>query len=636
MTSMSSRIGLRATLVLVTGVATAAVIALGAWLTTRYFERTLLDVAEEATVLDIQEIRGVLEETMISEDRRALPRLVHDIAQAPGIVWVGVADAHGVVKLSNDPRRELSRLPEDSVEYGQLLEWRKSGAPAAAVVSRRGPGPMRTIAPLVNGAACQRCHVSSSKVNGLLIIDRSLAPLHAKIQAGRRRVLIGGALGLALIMGIAGIFIERTVLRRLERLRMTTRRFGAGFLDARAELDGTDELGDLAGTFNETAQRLESTLMALAAQRRQLEEIVNGIGDGIVLLDLQGRVLTVNHACAERLGGAPPPPGTRYRDVLRAARLDIPADATLPAERALISGALEKNVVRSRDGARVEELYAQPLRSAHGEVVGAIEVWRDITEREQLEAGLEQSERLASLGVLASSVAHEVGNPLASIITAVDGLLSRLDPGPGAGVGTTADEMRDYLEIVRKQVFRCRTVTERLLGFARVPGGTDAVIDVTSAAREVVSLLAPQARSQGVTCEVVGPTPALACTPPMVVEQVFLNLALNALKAMPAGGRLRIVVALEQGAVIAAFSDTGHGVPAQVRERLFQPFYRAAPDGSGTGLGLFMSRMLVARAGGSIVLEDRPGAGATFTVHLRAGTSPALHAPALRERGLVS
>jgi two-component system, NtrC family, sensor kinase len=258
--------------------------------------------------------------------------------------------------------------------------------------------------------------------------------------------------------------------------------------------------------------------------------------------------------------------------------------------------------------------------------VAVIEVWRDITDRRELEAGLEQSERLAALGVLASSVAHEVGNPLAAILTAVDGLLARL-----AGESSASPaEIRDYLEIVRKQVFRCHTVTERLLGFARLPTGGDAVIDVASAAREVLTLVGPEARVQRVECEVRAPSPVLAMAPPMLVEQVFLNLVLNALKAMPSGGRLRVDVTGGGGAVAVSFSDTGPGIPKEIGKHLFQPFRRARQDRGGTGLGLFISQALMARAGGAIEVESHPGAGTTFVVRLR--QAPEAGTPSLADR----
>ena len=361
------------------------------------------------------------------------------------------------------------------------------------------------------------------------------------------------------------------------------------------------------------ASRLETAMNGLAANRRQLDQLVNGIADGVLLLDLDGRVVTANRAFGARVPGDRPLAGTPYRDVLRAAGVDDGAGEP-PAERALASGGLEKSVLSAGGGERFEELYAQPLLDPEGRATAVIEVWRDVTDRKRLEASVEQSERLAALGVLASSVAHEVGNPLASIVTAVDGLLGRL-PRPASGA---PDEVRDYLELVRRQVFRCRSATERLLGFARVPsGGQDAVVDVARAAREVATLIEPQAEAQGVGLQVRAEGAVLALAPDMVVEQVLLNLVLNALKAMPSGGTLGVEVAGEGHAVRVAVADTGAGVPAEMARHLFQPFRTSRRDGRGTGLGLFISQTLVEKSGGRIEVESEPGRGAVFRVHLR-------------------
>ncbi len=621
------RLRLRQKLVLALVGATAVVFALNSWQTIRYFDSAILDATREASITDGNEIRGVLEEQMLSEDRKALVRLVDVVGQAPGVSWVGIFDVHGTAKVSSDPGHRLYRLPEDSLEQERLDGWRDGAELRTVAVFPDGKHVLRTLSPLPNGKACQRCHSTSSRVNGMLIVDRSLAPLRSTIAVSERRLMAGGAVLLVLLLGIMGLAVEGTVLLRLERLRAATRSLGSGDLAARARDSSSDELGDLARDFDDMAQRLESAMHAVASQRRQLEELVNGIADGIVLVDLEGRVLALNRALAGRLRGEPPRPGDAYRDLVRAAGLDVVDGALLPAERVRTSGALEKEVLPVAGGERVEELYAQPLRAPDGAAVAVIEVWRDITDRRELEAGLEQSERLASLGVLASSVAHEVRNPLASIITAVDGLLARLAEG-STGSAQSSQEIREYLEIVRKQVFRCHAVTERLLGFARLPGGGDAVIDVANAAREVLALVRAEARAQKVQCEVRAPGPVLATAPAMVVEQVFLNLVLNALKAMPGGGTLLVEVTGDDTRISVSFSDTGPGIPEGVARRLFQPFRRARQDRSGTGLGLFISQTLVARAGGTIDVDSRPGQGTTFVVRLRRARASAAPEPA--------
>jgi two-component system NtrC family sensor kinase len=487
------RLRLRTKLGFVAGTATALVIALTAYLTGRAFQRTLLDMVAESSALEGEQLRAALEAQMVSGDAAALERLVREMGSTPGIASIAVLDDAGRVRVSSEPGAVGRVVPFDSPEMSRLLAP-PDRAGSESIVSR-DRGVVRTLTAIPNRPACHACHGSERALNGMLVVDRSPAPLQRAAATSTIHVAIAGSAALAALLVSLGFAVRHIVLLRVARLRAATRRLGEGDLSARAD-DGTgDELGDLARDFDAMAARLQ----------------------------------------------------------------------------------------------------------------------RDFSERKALEAGLEQSERLAALGVLASSVAHEVGNPLASIITAVDGLLARLDEPQGAAV----PEMREYLEIVRKQVFRCRTVTERLLGFARIPSSEPVRVDAAAAAREVLQLVAAEARRQRVELRprLADEAPALAAD--LLLEQVFLNLTLNALRAMPQGGVLTVEARVEADAVRVTFADTGPGIPEAIRRHLFEPFRTSRASAAGTGLGLFISQALVTRCGGMIEVESTPGAGAAFTVRLR-------------------
>ncbi|MHB8876850.1 MAG: sensor histidine kinase [Myxococcaceae bacterium] len=591
-------------------------------LTVQFFRRKLLEVVTAASASQSEALRVVLEEQMISGDRKLLRRLVSDIGRSPSIAWIGLVDSTGRIQISSDPA-QLDRVMSRSSPDCQICHSHAPAQRMHSVTLVRPEGDvLRSVTPLMNRAACQGCHGVERQFNGVLIIDHSLAPLESAVVSSRTQVAAGGAAALIVLLGSLGFAVERLVLLRLRRLRQAARSLGQGDLAARATVGADDEVGGLAQDFNAMAERLATAMAHLAAQRRQLHELVDGIADGVVLVDPRMRVLATNRAFTRRLPeGVHASVASSYAELARSAGFEGASGGLTPAERALSSGRLEKEMVRVAGpaGERFEEIYAQPLRGADGQVAGAIEVWRDITERKALEAGLEQSERLAGLGIIASSVAHEVGNPLASIATAVEGLLRRVDE-PG---GAQTAELRDYLEIVRNQVFRCRGVTQRLLGFARVPTAQPATVDAARAAREVLALVGPQARAQQVEVRARLDTPAPASAEEMLLEQVFLNLVLNALQAMPDGGALEVYARIEAGAVLVTVSDTGPGIPESVREHLFQPFRRARAGGVGTGLGLFLSQTLVHRCGGKIAVESGPGKGAAFTVRLKAAAAPA-------------
>lgn len=611
-----ARVRLRAKLGFVTAAATTAVLASTAYLTIRVFRSEILAALAESNSSQSDALRVVLEEQMVADDLSLVRRLVNDIGREPNISWVAVLNREGRVRITSD-----------SLAFDQVIETSSPDcrichqlAPAQRLRSvtliRPGGDVLRTATPLLNGPRCHRCHGTERRLNGVLIIDRRLTPVHRAILSARTQVVAGSAAAVFALLGSLAFAMERLVLTRVRRLREAARDLGKGDLDARSSDPSADELGDLAREFDGMAEALAAALARVSAEHRQLDELVSGIADGVVLVGVNLELLTTNRAFDARLPpGVRPVPGASYADLAAAAGFKAPDGASSVAQRALASNQLEKEIVRASgpEGERIEEIYAHPLRGADGSVTAVIEVWRDITDRVALEAGLERSERLAAIGMLASGVAHEVGNPLAAIATAVEGLLRRMDQKGGSDPA----EVKEYLEIVRRQVFRCRDVTERLLGFARIPSRELSEVDAAAAAREALALVARQARSQEVEVRTSIESPAPAIAEPLLLQQVLLNLMLNALQAMAGGGVLTVEVRTAPEAVFVTVADTGPGIPASVRAKLFQPFLRARPDGTGTGLGLFLSEAMVRKCDGALWVESEPGKGTTFTVRLK-------------------
>lgn len=605
------RWGMRAKIALFAVTATAAVLVLNAYLTGRYVSERWLETIAESSAADIDEIKVVLTEQMRTGDRGALARLVHQIGKAPGVAWVSLIDEKGVIRYSSVRGEAGAALAPDSLEMQLLAGSNPDPTPRSRTFRRKDCSVLRTMTPLPNAPECASCH-PGQRMTGALIIDHALKPAQDTAASTMASSVLGSAAAVVVLLLTLGLGLERVVLRRLDRLRRAAAELGSGDLTVRAADDDPDEVGDLAREFNSMASGLESAVASCSTERRQLKEILRGIADGVVLLDTRLALVTTNRACQERLDGTAAVPGMAYREFIAAAGL-VPR-GILPAERALRSGTLEKDVfaVAAEGRTRFEEIYAQPLCAQDGTVSGVIEVWRDISERKALEAGVERAERLAALGLLASSVAHEVGNPLAAIMAALDALLEDVDH-PAA---RRPEEVREYLQLARKQVFRCRNVTDRLLGFSRSPSAVMIDVDAAAAVRETLALVGPHATSQRVDLRADLDQGLLVRASEHLLQHVFLNLATNAVRAMSHGGVLSVTARRHGDEVVVRFADTGPGVPEHVRSQLFKPFSSFRPDANGTGLGLFICRTLVDRCGGSIELESASGAGATFSVHL--------------------
>ncbi len=252
-----------------------------------------------------------------------------------------------------------------------------------------------------------------------------------------------------------------------------------------------------------------------------------------------------------------------------------------------------------------------PLRNweaGSSSVVGTIIIIDDVTARVHLEEQLQISEKMASIGILAAGVAHEVNTPLTGISSFTQMLLEGSDPD---------DPKTKVLEKIERQTFRAARIVNGLLNLAR-PGGatTEHVsVDLNAVINDVLSLLEHQFRVAKIQVrrELASPG-ALMTGSEFKLQQVFLNLFLNARDAMPKGGWLSIATRVDGDLVVAEVSDTGSGIPREQLSRIYDPFFTTKAIGQGTGLGLSITYGIVREHEGSITCDSAPGEGTRFTL----------------------
>jgi signal transduction histidine kinase len=229
-----------------------------------------------------------------------------------------------------------------------------------------------------------------------------------------------------------------------------------------------------------------------------------------------------------------------------------------------------------------------------------------------------RSARLAQLGTLAAGVAHEINNPLASIVAAADGLLRSARSDGGADPAQV-----EYLQILRKEALRAKDITTRLLRFAREDQGRRAPIRLADEIREVAAFLGHQLQQAGLRLELdLAAADAVIEGDAEEWRQALLNLLRNAMDASPSGGAIRLQLAYADGGLRLAVADEGPGIPAALRQRVFEPFFTTKPTGQGTGLGLAITHRIVEAHGGRIYVADAPvGARICIDLPLAAGSS---------------
>jgi PAS domain S-box-containing protein len=277
------------------------------------------------------------------------------------------------------------------------------------------------------------------------------------------------------------------------------------------------------------------------------------------------------------------------------------------------------NARGSREGeSLLVNLTTVPLQTiAGGNVAGTIVIIEDITERSQLEEQLRISEKMASLGLLAAGVAHEVNTPLTGISSYTQMLLENADP---------ADPRTPVLEKIEKQTFRAARIVNGLLNLSR-PTTADAaertVVDLNEVIGDVLSLLEHQFEKGSVKVRrELWPEPVNVVGYEFKLQQVFLNLFLNARDAMTSGGWLTISTRLDGGEAVAEVADTGNGIAPQHLARIYDPFFTTKPMGQGTGLGLSITYGIVREHEATIQCESAPGQGTKFELRFMAGASP--------------
>jgi PAS domain S-box-containing protein len=265
---------------------------------------------------------------------------------------------------------------------------------------------------------------------------------------------------------------------------------------------------------------------------------------------------------------------------------------------------------RHADDARklLVNVAAAPLLTADGQRTGTIVILEDITLRVQLEEQLQISEKMASIGLLAAGVAHEVNTPLTGISSFTQMLLEHADPD---------DSRTKLLEKIERQTFRAAKIVNGLLNLARPAQVDVGPVDLHVIINDVLSLLEHQLKNANIQVR-----KDLSSSPPILMaveyklQQVLLNLFLNARDAMPKGGWLSIVTLLQDDHVVVRIGDTGKGIETEHLSRIYDPFFTTKPIGQGTGLGLSITYGIVREHGGVITCESAEGQGTVFTLTL--------------------
>jgi two-component system, OmpR family, phosphate regulon sensor histidine kinase PhoR len=412
------------------------------------------------------------------------------------------------------------------------------------------------------------------------------------------------ALGIAvaaLCGGLLALLWNERRERALRELAEAARRMADGDLAARAPTRGAAPLSEVGAVLNQMAASYAERLQKLYDDRDLAARILEGMGEGVLVLDRRGRVLLANRAARSLLLlGADAVGKTLIEAVRNVALQELLAKATHseePLEREVAQGGIFPRRLRVR-AAALGDLVGEP---------GVLAVLHDVTDLRRLETIRTD---------FVANVSHELRTPVTAISTAVETLLG--------GALADAEESRELSLMIDRQAKRLRQLVDDLLDLSRIeargfrPKLVD--IEVVAVAEHAVRLLEDPARRRGVRLRVVSEGPLRALADRRGVEQVLQNLLDNAVKYGGEHGNVEVRVAADGDQVVVAVHDDGPGIAASHLERIFERFYRIDAGRSrelgGTGLGLSIVKHLVESMRGTVEVQSEVGKGSIFRVRL--------------------
>lgn len=369
------------------------------------------------------------------------------------------------------------------------------------------------------------------------------------------------------------------------------------------------------GEVKQKIQELESANIGLRTKKAELQAVFDSISDGVVIYDSSGLVQQRNHV-VPRLFPTETLIGKGCRALFHP---DRAVDReSCPVGRALMGESFHTLLSITKNGGKNHffDVSATPLEGPSGQR-RALLFLRDVTERRSRELLLLQSEKMASIGLLAAGIAHEINNPMTSVAGYVEALQRRLKDSPELADDPRMIDFPKYLEIIVREVYRCKLIIDSLLSFSRKSDGINGRVNVNTIIKEVLELVRHQGRDKKIDLkedflsslpEIHGDASSL--------RQVFLNLVLNAFQAIDTEGVILVKTNATDAHVSARIIDNGMGIPAEALEQIWNPFYTTKKVGKNQGLGLAISYDIVKKHEGTIIVNSKQGEGTEFIVRL--------------------
>ncbi|MCP3888978.1 MAG: HAMP domain-containing protein [Desulfobulbaceae bacterium] len=562
-----------------------------------------------------QSLVATTTKALLNYDYITLEQFANRAAQDPNILYVIVHDKeHRVAGFSNRPDLQGKKLT-DKISYGAIT----ATLPIVQKIdAESGSHPGLDVAlPVFLPDSMSRW--------GTIRVGLSLTPMYKQMSQ-----TIWIILGIGIVALFTGTIISvlgaQRVTRSLGELVWATMDVAKGNFTHTIGVKTGDEVEVLAANFAVMTKEIlahqksqEQQLKEIQRLQNYTEKLMITMADGLLSVNMKGKVVTVNPAAKILLGLSPVNAieGQNIAAILgESSQLVLLVQKIIRQPGTVSHGEIE---IRKNTESQTILVGSSILHGAKGQPLEIILNLHDITDLKKLEARIRQSERLAGLGTLAAGMAHEIRNPLSAIKTFVQ-LLPRKVNKPGF--------LEKFNRTVPRETERINILVEELLELSRIPKYEFTATDINGLLRQSFDTIEESLQQNNIECQ----QDLQENLPPMVADsnqliKGFNNLIRNAIQAMPTGGQLTIKTLCEEstdagnrttmhtnGKVTIIFQDTGQGIDPKELQQIFNPFFTTKD--SGTGLGLPITHKVITEHGGQIDVESKKGQGTTFTIQL--------------------
>ncbi|MBW2436227.1 MAG: PAS domain-containing protein [Deltaproteobacteria bacterium] len=517
-------------------------------------------ICKEAGRLSATSITVILPNGSVIGDSRETPHLMDNHANRPEIITALAGQTGKSMRFSNTLMQQMHYVAVPIKDGQQIVAVLRTALPATAV--------------------------------------------EAEIRSIRLKIGLGGCIIALLAAGISWV-ISRRISQPIEQMKKSAEHFAAGDLNHRLTPPGTEEMGGLADAMNQMAAQLNERIETIVNQRNQLQTVLASMTEGVIAIDTEERIVSINQAAARLFEYEPLDcQGKSIQEIIRS-----------PALQQFIRQALsskipsEEDITLFQNEERVIDVKGSPLLDANQHQIGTLVVFHDVTQLRRLEDMRRD---------FVANVSHEIKTPL----TAIKGFVETLQQGKVE----KAQEKERFLGIIQKHVDRLNAIIEDLLALSRIEQEDEnkeiefEPVKISDVFQAAIQLCRPKADEKNIRINLNCEKQATANFDPTLIEQAVVNLLDNAIKFSDPGSTVQVESHHENDQIVIRVQDQGIGIAQKHLPRLFERFYRIDKARSrnmgGTGLGLAIVKHIAQAHGGYVMVESRLGEGSCFSIHL--------------------